>query len=84
MSPKKSAAAKKSVPVEPPAKAPLRLVGEAKKRRVPAFRVLTNRALVAVAEARPTSSQALLSVKGLGPKVVQQSGRQLIELCSRG
>ena len=34
MSPKKSAAAKKSVPVEPPAKAPLRLVGEAKKSRV--------------------------------------------------
>ncbi len=59
-------------------------LAEAKKRRVPAFRVLTNRALVAVAEARPTSSQALLSVKGLGPKVVQQSGRQLIELCSRG
>jgi DNA topoisomerase III len=54
---------------------------EAKRRRVPAFRVLTNRALVAVAEARPTSQQALLRVKGLGQKVVQQSGRQLIELC---
>lgn len=58
-------------------------LGEAKRRRVPAFRVLTNRALVAVAEARPTSQQALLKVKGLGPKVLQQSGAQLIALCSR-
>ncbi|MER2565595.1 MAG: DNA topoisomerase 3 [Myxococcaceae bacterium] len=57
-------------------------LGEAKRRRVPAFRVLTNRALVAVAEARPTSEQALLKVKGLGPKVLQQSGAQLIALCS--
>lgn len=57
-------------------------LGEAKRRRVPAFRVLTNRALVAVAEARPTSAQALLKVKGLGPKVLQQSGAQLIALCS--
>ena len=58
-------------------------LGEAKRRRVPAFRVLTNRALVAVAEARPTSQQALLKVKGLGPKVLQQSGAQLVALCSR-
>ncbi|MBM4781324.1 MAG: DNA topoisomerase III [Archangiaceae bacterium] len=57
-------------------------LGEAKRRRVSAFRVLTNRALVAVAEARPTSQQALLKVKGLGPKVLQQSGAQLIALCS--
>lgn len=57
-------------------------LGEAKRRRVPAFRVLTNRALVAVAEARPTSEQALLKVKGLGPKVLQQSGAQLIALCA--
>jgi DNA topoisomerase-3 len=56
---------------------------EARRRRVPAFRVLTNRALVAVAEARPTSQQALRAVKGLGPKVVQQSGEQIIALCAR-
>lgn len=59
-------------------------LGEAKRRRVPAFRVLTNRALLAVAEARPKSSQALLAVKGLGPKVVQQSGAQLLAVCARG
>ena len=56
---------------------------EARKRRVPAFRVLTNRALVAVAEARPTSAAALRAVAGLGPKVVKDSGAQLVALCSR-
>ena len=55
---------------------------EARRRRVPAFRVLTNRALVAVAEARPTSAQALRGVAGIGPKVVKDSGAQLVALCS--
>ncbi len=58
-------------------------LSEAKRRRVPAFRVLTNRALIAVAEARPTSAQALREVKELGPKVLEQSGAQLIDLCRR-
>ncbi|MCA3014578.1 MAG: HRDC domain-containing protein, partial [Myxococcaceae bacterium] len=57
-------------------------LAEAKRRRVPAFRVLTNRALVAVAEARPTTPQALQRVKGLGPKVLSQSGAQLLALCA--
>jgi DNA topoisomerase-3 len=57
---------------------------EARRRRVPAFRVLTNRALVAVAEARPTSAAALREVKGLGPKVLKDSGAQLLALCARG
>ena len=56
---------------------------EARRRRVPAFRVLTNRALVAVAEARPSSTQALRGVAGIGPKVVKDSGAQLVALCSR-
>ncbi|MBL8920198.1 MAG: DNA topoisomerase 3 [Myxococcaceae bacterium] len=58
-------------------------LAEARRRRVPAFRVLTNRALVAIAEARPTSQQALLQVKGLGPKVREAWGDQLIAVCSR-
>ncbi|MFT3706330.1 MAG: DNA topoisomerase 3 [Archangium sp.] len=55
---------------------------EARKRKVPAFRVLTNRALVALAEARPTSAAALRGVKGLGEKVVKTWGAQLVQLCS--
>ncbi|MGV3619721.1 MAG: HRDC domain-containing protein, partial [Archangium sp.] len=56
-------------------------LSEAKRRRVPAFRVLTNRALVAVAEARPSSATELRNVEGLGPKVIKDSGAQLLALC---
>jgi DNA topoisomerase-3 len=56
---------------------------EAKKKRVPAFRVLTNRALVAIAEARPESSSALKSVAGVGPTVLRTYSATLVSLCSR-
>jgi DNA topoisomerase-3 len=56
---------------------------EAKRKRVPAFRILTNRALVAIAEARPGSSEALRNVKGLGPKLLQTYSTTLVELCAR-
>jgi DNA topoisomerase III len=59
-------------------------LSEAKKKRVPAFRILTNRALVAIAEARPKSSEALRSISGLGPKLLSTYGVQLVQLCSRG
>jgi DNA topoisomerase-3 len=57
---------------------------ESKKKRVPAFRVLTNRALVAIAEARPRSAAALREVTGVGPKVFKSYGAVLIGLCTRG
>ncbi len=57
---------------------------ESKKKRVPAFRVLTNRALVAIADARPGSAPALSSVKGVGPKLLKKYGAQLLVLCKGG
>jgi DNA topoisomerase III len=57
---------------------------ESKKKRVPAFRVLTNRALVAIAEARPHSTAALRDVSGVGPKLLKSYGRVLVGLCTRG
>jgi DNA topoisomerase-3 len=54
---------------------------ESKKKRVPAFRVLTNRALVAIADARPGTAPALKAVKGVGPKLLKKYGSQLVELC---
>jgi DNA topoisomerase-3 len=54
---------------------------EAKKKRVPAFRILTNRALVAIAEARPNSTEALRGVPGVGPKLFQTYSRELVSLC---
>jgi DNA topoisomerase III len=56
---------------------------ESKKKRVPAFRVLTNRALVAIADARPGSAPALKAVKGVGPKLLKKYGAQLVALCAR-
>ena len=57
---------------------------ESKKKRVPAFRVMTNRALVAIADARPATPAALRTVKGVGPKLLKSYGPQLVNLCSRG
>jgi len=57
---------------------------EAKKKRVPAFRILTNRALVAIAEARPRNADALRTVTGVGPKVLKNYSAQLVTLCARG
>jgi superfamily II DNA helicase RecQ len=54
---------------------------ESKKKRVPAFRVLTNRALVAIAEARPSTAASLRAVTGVGPKLLQTYGAQLVALC---
>ena len=59
-------------------------LSEAKKKRVPAFRILTNRALVAIAEARPKSAEALRGVTGVGPKLLQTYSVQLVQLCARG
>jgi DNA topoisomerase-3 len=59
-------------------------LSEAKKKRVPAFRILTNRALVALAEARPQNAEALRNVSGIGPKVLQTYSVQLVQLCARG
>jgi len=58
-------------------------LSEAKKKRVPAFRILTNRALVAIAEARPKSAEALRSISGVGPKVLSSYSAQLVQLCAR-
>jgi DNA topoisomerase-3 len=56
---------------------------EAKRKRVPAFRIMTNRALLAVAEARPGSAEALRNVQGVGPKLLQTYSAKLVELCAR-
>ncbi|MGC4086965.1 MAG: DNA topoisomerase 3 [Polyangiaceae bacterium] len=54
---------------------------ESKTKRVPAFRVLTNRALVAIAESRPDSAQALGAVPGVGKTLLRAYGTQLLTLC---
>ncbi|HEY6558008.1 MAG TPA: DNA topoisomerase 3 [Polyangiaceae bacterium] len=56
---------------------------EAKKKRVPAFRVLTNRTLIAIADARPGSASALRDVNGVGPKLLKKYAAELVALCTR-
>jgi superfamily II DNA helicase RecQ len=54
---------------------------EARRRRVPAFRILTDRTMLAVAQARPSSERELLEVHGIGPKLAETYGRALIAQC---
>ncbi|MFL5346174.1 MAG: DNA topoisomerase 3 [Hyalangium sp.] len=58
-------------------------LAEARKRRVPAFRILTDRVLGAIASVRPVDSEALMSIQGVGPKLIERYGTQLLALVGR-
>ncbi|MFI5316016.1 MAG: DNA topoisomerase 3 [Myxococcota bacterium] len=53
---------------------------EAKRRRIPAFRVMTNAALAGIAASRPRDERSLLAVKGIGPALAAKYGAALLEL----
>jgi DNA topoisomerase-3 len=53
---------------------------EARRRRIPAFRIFGDRTLFALAQSRPEDESALLAVSGLGPKLVQRYGDALLKL----
>jgi DNA topoisomerase-3 len=53
---------------------------EARRRRIPAFRIFGDRTLFALAASRPGTEGALLAVPGLGPKLVQRYGEALLKL----
>lgn len=53
---------------------------EARKRGIPAFRILSDRVLFAVCEVLPKDEAALLGVPGMGPKLVSQYGADLVDL----
>ncbi|MBI2377987.1 MAG: DNA topoisomerase 3 [Deltaproteobacteria bacterium] len=58
-------------------------LGEAKRRRVPAFRILKDSTLDAIALDRPRSEEALLSVSGVGPATVTKFGARILEVLKR-
>jgi DNA topoisomerase-3 len=58
-------------------------MAEAKKRRVPAFRILTNRALQEIAAARPRSADELIGVAGVGPSAVEKYGRAILAIVAQ-
>lgn len=57
---------------------------EAQNKRVPAFRIFSNRVLLALAEAQPADEDALLAVKGVGPALVRKYGKRLLSLVTPG
>jgi DNA topoisomerase-3 len=54
--------------------------GEAKRRRVPAFHILSDRVLLAVAAERPRDEEGLLAISGIGPTIVRKYGDTLLRL----
>ncbi len=57
---------------------------EARRQRVPAYRILTDRNLEALARARPADEAELLEVPGIGPSKARRFGRRLLALVAEG
>ena len=57
---------------------------EAKRLRVPAYVVLHDRTLTALALARPANPRQLLEIDGMGPAKVEKFGEAILGLCEKG
>ncbi len=55
--------------------------GEAKRLRIPAYCILHDRTLTAVAFARPANPRELLSIDGIGPMKAEKFGSAILEIC---
>ncbi len=55
-------------------------LAEARRRSVPAFRILTDRALQAIAAEKPASIRELLQIPGVGPSQAEQYGAQIFRI----
>jgi superfamily II DNA helicase RecQ len=55
---------------------------EAKRLRVPAYVVLHDRTLTALAQARPRNPSQLLEIDGMGPAKVERFGEAILRLCA--
>lgn len=53
---------------------------EAKRLRVPAFRIFTDRVLAALTESKPTSTDELSAVAGVGSALVKKHGKAIVAL----
>jgi len=51
---------------------------------IPAYRVLTNATIDRIAEACPTTTEALEAISGVGPATIDQFGNDIIELIGSG
>jgi superfamily II DNA helicase RecQ len=55
-------------------------MAQAKRKKVPAFRIFSDKTLQALAEARPQTLNELLQVPGFGLKMVEQYGGDLLKI----
>ena len=55
---------------------------EAKRLKVPAYLVLHDRSLNAVAHARPRTANELLKIDGIGQAKVDRFGEEILRLCA--
>ena len=53
---------------------------KAKQRSVPPYFILTNKTLELIAQAKPSDKQALLTIKGMGVKKIEQFGEELLTI----
>lgn len=54
-------------------------LSKARERGIPAFRIFGDRVLEALASHRPSSLEGLLEVRGMGPKLCEKYGSELLE-----
>ncbi len=59
-------------------------LAEARKREIPAFRIMSDRALRAIAAERPNNEDALLAVRGIGPALIRTFGEKILEIIKEG
>jgi DNA topoisomerase-3 len=57
---------------------------EARRRRIPAFRIFSNKTLEALAAHKPTTKEDLLDIHGIGPAKADKYGDQLLEILRNG
>ena len=55
-------------------------LSEARRRRIPAFRILGDRTLEALVRARPSDNDELLDIPGIGPTIARKYGKKLLEM----
>jgi len=53
---------------------------EARKRRIPAFRILSDRTLTAICRSKPADEEELFEVPGIGPAKARKYGRKILEI----
>jgi DNA topoisomerase-3 len=58
-------------------------LAEAKRRRQPPFTVFSNKTLDALAMERPSSRDELLQVSGIGPKLAERYGTQILAIVAK-